>query len=100
MERDEFYKHLPATRFSKSRKLRTRVEVFEELENGSFINKATSRIMTAKTFEIYKPAAAMDGITTTIMEYVHSSNIDHLHPDTPMENPAKDNFRLAPILIK
>jgi hypothetical protein len=42
----------------------------------------------------------MDGITTTIMEYVHSSNIDHLHPDTPMENPAKDNFRLAPILIK
>jgi hypothetical protein len=79
MERDEFYKHLPATRFSKDRKLRATVEVFEELENRSFINKATGRIMTAKTFEIYKPAAAMDGITTIIMEYVHSINTDHLH---------------------
>jgi len=79
MERDEFYKYLPSTRFSKGRKLRARVEIFEELENRSFINKATGRIMTARTFEIYKPAAAMDGITTIIMEYVHSTNTDHLH---------------------
>ena len=81
MERDEFYKHLPATHFSKGRKLRARVEVFEELENGSFMNKATGRIMTTKTFEIYKPAAAMDGITTIIIEYVHSINTVHLHPN-------------------
>jgi hypothetical protein len=80
MERDEFYKHRPASRFSKGRKLRSRVEVFEERENGSFINKATGRIMTAKTFEIYKPAAAMDGITSIIMEYVHGIKTEHLHP--------------------
>ena len=85
MERDEFYKHLPASRLSKSRKLRARVEVFEERGNGSFINKATGRIMTAKTFEIYKPAAAMDGITTIIMEYVHSINTDHIHPSIAKE---------------
>jgi hypothetical protein len=63
MDRDEFYRRLPATRYSKIHKLRTRVEVFEKLENGTFKNKATGRIMSAKTFEIYKPAAAMDGIT-------------------------------------
>jgi len=67
MERDEFFRRLASTRFSKIRKLRTRVEVYEELENGSFKNKETGRIMSAKTFEIYKPAAAMDGITTTIL---------------------------------
>ena len=66
MDRDEFYRRLQNTRYSKVRKLRTRVEVFEELENGSFKNKATGRIMSAKTFEIYKPAAAMDGITTIL----------------------------------
>jgi hypothetical protein len=73
MERDEFYKHLPATRYSKIRKLRTRVEVYEELENRSFKNKATGRIMSAKTFEIYKPAAAMDGITTIVLSYFQAS---------------------------
>ena len=67
MDRDEFYRHLLATRYSKVRKPRTRVEVFEELENGSFKNKATGRIMSAKTFEIYKPAAAMHGITTILL---------------------------------
>ncbi|HEV3224724.1 MAG TPA: hypothetical protein VGZ90_17715 [Puia sp.] len=67
MVREEFYRRLQDTRYSKVRKPRTRVEVFEELENGSFKNKATGRIMSAKTFEIYKPAAAMDGITTIIL---------------------------------
>jgi hypothetical protein len=37
--------------------------------------------MSAKTFEIYKPAAAIDGITTIIMEYV------------PLEKSGRDNFR-------
>jgi hypothetical protein len=70
MIRDEFFRRLQDTRYSKVHKPRTRIEVFEELENGSFKNKETGRIMSAKTFEIYKPAAAMDGITATIMEYV------------------------------
>ena len=78
MIREEFYKLLPAARFNKSYKRRTRVEVFEELENGSFRNKATCRIMPAKTFEIYKPAAAMDGISTIIIEYVHPAGIRFL----------------------
>jgi hypothetical protein len=82
MERDEFYKHRPAGSSSRGRKLRARVEVYEEQGNGSFINKATGRIMTAKTFEIYKPAAAMDGITTNIIEYVLNINTDHIHPST------------------
>jgi hypothetical protein len=83
MERDEFYKHRPAGSFSRGRKLRVRVEVYEEQGNGSFINKATGRIMTAKTFEIYKPAAAMDGITTIIMEHVLSIKTDRIDPSTP-----------------
>jgi hypothetical protein len=100
MERDEFYKHRPASSFSRGRKLRARVEVYEEQGNGSFINKATGRIMTAKTFEIYKPAAAMDGITTIIMEHVLSINTDYIHTSTPKENPVGDNFWHAPRLIK
>ena len=80
MERDEFYKHLSPTRFSNSHKVKDRVEVFEELENRSFKNKATGRIMSAKTFEIYKPAAAIDGITAIILEYVPSTNKDYTHP--------------------
>ena len=66
MVRDEFYRRLQDTRYNKVRKPRTRVEVFEILEDGSFKNKETGRIMSARTFEIYKPAAAMDGITTII----------------------------------
>jgi hypothetical protein len=80
MERNEFYKHLPPTRFSNSHKVKDRVEVFEELENRSFKNKATGRIMSAKIFEIYKPAAAIDGITAIILEYVPSTNKDYTHP--------------------
>ena len=67
MVREEFLRNLPATRYSKVHKLRARDEVFEELGNGSFKNIATGRIMSAKTFEIYKPAAAMDGITTILL---------------------------------
>ena len=68
MVRDEFYKYIQSNRYNKVRKLRTRVEIFEVLKNGSFKNKETGRIMSARTFEIYKPAAAKDGITTTIAE--------------------------------
>jgi hypothetical protein len=100
MERNEFYKHLPATHLNNGRKVRARVEFFEELENKSFINKATGRIMSSKTFEIYKPAAAMDGITTIIMGNVQSTNTDHLHQVLPKKNPASDNFRPVQILIK
>ena len=56
--------------------------------------------MTAKTFEIYKPAAAMDGITTIIMEPVLSINKDYIHPSVPKENPGGDNFWNTPRLIK
>ncbi len=71
MVREEFLRHLPATHYSKVHKPRIRDEVFEEMENGSFKNIATGRIMSAKTFEIYRPAAAKDGITAIIISITH-----------------------------
>ena len=71
---NEFYKQIPATRFSKARRVRVKAKVIEELSDGSFRVKNTGRMMTLKTFEVFKTAAALDGINLVIVKIHDKAN--------------------------
>jgi hypothetical protein len=60
------YIDIPATRFSKPRRLHVRVKSYVQQPDGSLKNQFTGRSMSAETLEIFKPAAAMDGITVRV----------------------------------
>jgi hypothetical protein len=66
MIREELYKHLPATRFSKARIVKTRIEIWKKMPDGSVRNERSRRILSAEIFAIYKTAAAMDGVIANI----------------------------------
>jgi hypothetical protein len=60
------YVDIPATRFSKARKVRARVKIFEATPDGTFYNKALDRSIDGRDFQTYVSAAALDGVTIKI----------------------------------
>lgn len=58
------YKTIPATNYSPARRVAARTRLYTVQSDGSINMPLTGRSMDAETFETYKQAAALDGITT------------------------------------